>query len=266
MILVVSPKNAEATKLLVEAAHSLQIPMDVFDVQELAAMQFEVDFSKYKVLYIRQVHPYYKEIIQFAQDFKSLGKKVVDGSIAGGWLEVSKKYALDSLKKAMLLTPRTLWLEEALPAEFPFMLKWEYGFGGTDTHYIKDNTDLLAIVGTHEKPEWLWQEYIPAEHEYKVITVGYKSLPKILKFEYSEHSHRPDFGKWKAVDVSSEPNVVHLAETASRILQRELAKTDILQRDGDYYILEVNRSPGLDQYTSLTGINVAKEFIWYLVE
>ena len=58
--------------------------------------------------------------------------------------------------------------------------------------------------------------------------------------------------------------LTHLAEQSSRVLKRELAKVDILESRGKFYILEVNRFPGLKSFEEFTKYNATKEFLEYL--
>ena len=47
------------------------------------------------------------------------------------------------------------------------------------------------------------QEYIRADNEYKIITVGYKVLPVILKFKFNKKLGRAEFSKHDVIAVSS---------------------------------------------------------------
>jgi glutathione synthase/RimK-type ligase-like ATP-grasp enzyme len=78
---------------------------------------------------------------------------------------------------------------------------------------------------------------------------------------------KADFGTREVILSDEYKNVVDLAETGSRVLGRELAKTDILEDyEGKFYILEVNRSPGLrDGFEEGLGVNVVRGFLEYLV-
>ena len=51
------------------------------------------------------------------------------------------------------------------------------------------------------------------------------------------------------------------------ILKKEgRSHADILEKDGKFFILEVNRFPGLESFEKLTKYNVGKEFLKYLTE
>ena len=66
--------------------------------------------------------------------------------------------------------------------DFPLILKWQYGFGSHHVFLVADSNRLEEIVSLYPKDELIVQEYVEADCEYKIITVGYKSLPLITKY------------------------------------------------------------------------------------
>ena len=274
MILLISPKNVYATKRLVEEAKLKKVKMEVFDVADLVERKFEIDAKQYNVLYVRMPYlngspKYIPSIIKLAKKFKAAGKKVVDSVIAEGELARGKYEDYLKLKKSGLPIPRTnkqLTINNLQLTDYPFIAKWIYGFKGRGTFYISSRDDLKNIPSYIPKDELLAQEFIPAEYEYKIITVGYKALPVILRFKIDPKTHRSDFNKYDVIRGKAGQLISRLAGRASKVLGRELAKADILQKGKKFYILEVNRFPGLDSFEELTKYNIAKEFLKYLTE
>ncbi len=149
--------------------------------------------------------------------------------------------------------------------EKPIILKWIYGMRAKNVFLVKNEHKLEMIYNCYPKGELMLQEYIKADYEYKVITVGYRSLPVVVKFEIQNSKFQINFKTGKALNVKDvNPCIVELAEKASKILGRELAKVDILEKDGQFYVLEVNRCPGLKSFEKISNFNVAAEFVKYL--
>ncbi len=319
-ILVISPKGVYAAVRLAEEARSQKIEVSVMDMYELQSCAFKVDIKGFDVLYVRNpfsnnLAKHLPEVVDLAKQFRLAGKKVVDSVIAKGILAEGKWADYQKLEAAGLPIPKTDALLNFLLStfHFPLILKWIYGFKGKHTFLIKDQTDLDKVLERYPKEELVFQEFIPAEYEYKVITVGYKALPVILRFNIDSATKRPDFNKYLAIHTpttspryagysslkkeetlrsASEDSSVasptdkegwlakrdgvvgadkmqtltNLAEQSSHLLGRELSKVDILESKGKFYILEVNRFPGLDSFERLTGYNVAGEFIKYLAK
>lgn len=275
MILLISPKNVYATNRLIEEASKSNIPMAVLSMEELVDKNFEADIYRYNVLYIRSPFingspKHFPQIIALAKKFKAADKRVVDGVIAEGELGEGKMADYERLRNAKLPIPKTLNYELGIRNyEYPFIVKWTYGFKGRGFFFIQNKKDLENIPKHIPKNELMVQEFIDADYEYKVITVGYKALPAVLRLKINKKTHRPDFGQKKFVKGKELGNmkiteVIGLAEQASKILKRELAKVDILQKDNQFYILEVNRWPGLKSFEELTHFNAAQSFIEYL--
>ena len=271
MILIISPKTTYAAKRLAEEAEVAGLELRVMSLEELVAVNFKLDINEYSVLYVRNPYlngspEYLPQVVDLAKQFKAAGKKVVDSNITEGKLGAGKWEDYQVLEKAGLLIPQTDLLSHysLLTNHYPLILKWIFGFKARNVFLVEDENQLTKLLPQHPQSEWLVQEFIKAEYEYKVITVGFKALPVVLRFGINENGFRTDFKKSDVVDAESIPQIIRLAELASKVLGRELSKVDILQKGNQFYILEVNRFPGLDTFEELTKYNVVKEFVKYL--
>jgi glutathione synthase/RimK-type ligase-like ATP-grasp enzyme len=273
-ILAISSKETYAARRLLAEALVSNCNFVVMPIGELASRQFEVDPEEFDVLYVRNPYQdrsgkYLSGVVDLAKKFKNAGKKVVDAVIANGMLGGGKWDDYEALLSNGLPIPKTEMYNEQsqILKQERFILKWIYGFKGKNVYLAKKGDRILS---QHPYSELMLQEYVDAEFEYKVMTVGFKALPVILKFAINPKTKRPDFEKYQVMDLSVTKwdetlnEAVRLAELSSKVLGRELAKTDILERRGRLYVLEVNRFPGLDSFERLTKFNVAKEFMLYL--
>ncbi|HVY67851.1 MAG TPA: ATP-grasp domain-containing protein, partial [Patescibacteria group bacterium] len=168
------------------------------------------------------------------------------------------------LQEAGISIPQTTARPPVAAPRLPYILKWTYGFGGRHTFFISDQKRAATVAARYPAGELLLQEYVPAEFEYKVITIGYQALPVILKFALHPKTRRPDFKRYWVLKENAA--VTALAQRAAKELGRELAKTDIMEAAGRLYVLEVNRFPGLHSFEALTGYNVAEKFMDYLLK
>jgi glutathione synthase/RimK-type ligase-like ATP-grasp enzyme len=273
MILVISSKNSYATQRLVKEAKGKKLEVRVMDIQDLIAVNFKVQANGFDILYVRnpylnQSAQYLPNIIKLAKTFKAAGKRVVDANISSGFLGKGKWKDYQVLKKAGLPIPETYKYEQKIKFSKThpksYFLKWIYGFRGKGIFTVKSDMGESLIPNNVAKAELMHQEFIVSDYEYKVMCVGYKSLPVVLKFGMDKML-RPDFKNFKVLKKTTCNNVVALAEKSAKVLGRELSKIDILEKDGKFYILEVNRFPGFKSFEQLTKFNVAKEFLKYLM-
>lgn len=266
-ILLISKKKSYAAKRLTLEAKKAGVSLSILAANEITG----INPKNFDVLYVRD--PYVKQnpkflvkVIALAKKFKAAGKKVVDAVIVSGNLGEGKGADYRRLKRAGLAIPNTQVLSRrSIPKAWPFILKWIYGFKAKHTFLIQNQKHFNEVFEKYPKGELLVQEFVPAEFEYKIITVGYKALPVAIRFKIDNLGFRIDFSSARGISTLLLPaKLIQVAERASKALGRELAKVDILESKGKFYILEVNRFPGFDTFEELTKFNVAKEFIGYL--
>jgi glutathione synthase/RimK-type ligase-like ATP-grasp enzyme len=276
MILLISSKNLFATKRLVKEARIMKLGLRVLDLEDLIKFNFKVPVKKGDVLYVR--NPYLEgkadflpEIIQLAKVFKKAGGRVVDSNITKGDLGKGKWEDYKKLKLVGIPIPKTGLFQklktfslQAINYKLPAVVKWIYGLKGRSVFLVKNVEDIKRIPSNIPKKELLVQEYIQAEYEYKVVVVGFKVLPQVLRFKTLNTGLKIDYAKYELLERSQAKQVCNLAEKAAKTLGRELCKVDILEKNGKYYVLEVNRFPGLQGFENLMEYNVFKAFIEYL--
>jgi len=268
MILLISPKGVYATKRFIEEAKKAKVKLDAFDKEDLAKKNFKIDISRYDTLFFRQSFPYEKEIFNLAKEFVKAGKKVIDEPkiledvIAGKWRGYKK------LEKAGFPTIQSFLLKDDFNFKIlnskPYIIKWIYGLKGKEVFLVENENQLSSIIKKFPKEELIVQDFIKADYEYKVITVGYKSVPVVLRFKMEDEGFRVNFDDYQVIKKGDALEVVSIAEKASRVLKRELAKVDILEKDGKLYVLEVNRWPGLKNFEENTKYNLTRDFVSYL--
>lgn len=291
MIYVISPKNAYSSERLKYEAGIMSAKggsafggnylLKVIDLKWLMQNDFNLPCRRGDVLYIRNPYlngkaDYLPKIIKMAKTFKLMGGKVVDANIVEGEIGKGKWEDYRKLKKAGVSIPKT-WkyelgirnyggnLSPNLLALSPIILKWIYGMKAKGTFLISSEKDLRKIPSSIPKKELMVQEFIKAKYEYKVITVGYKALPVVLRFETMDSGFRANFEHYKVIKSQTLPKLIQIAQKSAKVLGRELSKVDILEDyKGKLYVLEVNRFPGLESFEKLTKHNVYGEFLEFL--
>jgi glutathione synthase/RimK-type ligase-like ATP-grasp enzyme len=278
-IFLISPKNVYVAQRLQEEALKQGIELHTQDIKQVVKEDFAINPAEYDALYIRQAFtdltrkmlPHeLEDLVGLAARFKKAGKAVVDENICTGDIGRGKYQALLQLAEANIKIPHTRLLSEIdldnKDMVYPLIAKWNFGSRAEHVFLIKDANQFAKISNKYPPEEILIQEYIKAEYEYKVFTVGYKSLPLVLRLPINHNKFLPDLRKPEVLSKEQAWEVVELAEKSSRILGRELAKTDILEAKGHLYILEVNRRPGFRYFEQKTKYNVAKDFINYVCQ
>jgi glutathione synthase/RimK-type ligase-like ATP-grasp enzyme len=245
------------------------LELKICEAREVAYSPHQFAPSDFDLLYIR--NPYFRgspeflpSIIELAERFTAQGRPVVDANLAQGNLGKGKMFDYERLVKAGVSVPQTQWFSAVKNIRLPVVVRWNFGLKAKGVFKVETQAELQVVQNRFLPKDLLLQELIVADFEYKVVTVGYKTLPKLLKFAIKPGGFGLDFSQVQILEASEKMPAVLLAEQAAKILGRELAKADILEKDGQLYLLEVNRYPGLKNFEQVTGYNAFRDFLAYL--
>ncbi len=269
MVLLISHKHLYSTRRLLEEAEKIGLAIEVLDPEDLLGGK-KPDPSHYQLLYVRSAFAHKSAaalpaIVNLAGQFEKFGKPVIDSGISRGNLALGKWHEYTKLKAADIPVPVTVpFLECSNEQLSNKILKWIYGMKARDVFFIGNRNEAEGILPKHPFSEWLVQDYIAAEWEYKVVCVGFKSLPVVVKYKSKTNALGMDFNSYSILKAESLPKVVDLAQKASKALARELVKVDIVEASGRLYVLEVNRNPGLSDFERASKYNAFGKFATYL--
>ena len=228
----------------------------------------------YDAIIIRSFMPYISETITIARLFKNAGKVVVDTSITDEGYAISKMHDYVLLASAAIGVPKTLQCFNPNEVEnyagsngYPCILKGIHGAEGRNVFKADSIQNLRRILWRYKPGELMIQEFLPAEFDYRIITIGYKALPVMVRRKPQPGEFRTNFDfKEEVIPIKTEDNLDMkvLAESAARILRREFSGVDIRYRQNMPLILEANRRPGFKGFEEATGYDVAGAFIEYV--
>lgn len=263
-ILLISPNNVYATNRLKEEALKQAITIEQFSVKDLVQNNLTINPKNYDLLYVRFAYPYFQEIFNLIEKFREASVRVVDDVASVFELDPNKLADGEKLFAAGISTPKTFAFAEIGKLSFPFILKTKFGFGKKEVFLVNNETEVEKVLENFNSEELLAQEFIQADAEYKVICTGYKSVEKVLKFKTLKDSFGIDNKNFAVLDKAEHRGVVGLVENGSKVLGKQLSKADVLESNGKYYVVEINRSPGFQSFEKLSGENIAEKFITYL--
>jgi len=216
---------------------------------------------------IRKFAPHISEAITLAQLFEQAGKLVFDAALCREGYSISKMHDYVQLSRQNIPVPRStqpmthaalLQLMGTYPT--PFILKGIHGTGGKHVHLVKDASATQALIASYPEGQLIWQEYLPAPYDWRVIVINGQALPVAVERRPVGDDFRTntDFdNQLRSVARTDNPALFDLAEQAARALTRSFAGVDLRQRGDELVVLEVNRRPGFQAFESCTGYNVA---------
>lgn len=267
------------------AACQLGIELDTLEISDLTFISAGNDAGvyhcgkdvtqTYDVLIARTFYPYISEALTVAQLFHTAGKRVVDASLTDEGFVVSKMHDYLVLAQHGIRVPRTWQLSDTarmtqLAAElgYPCVLKGIHGSHGTHVYLVNNDEELAARISTYPRGELMLQEYLPAAEDYRLIVLGYHSLPMMVCRQPVPGDFRTNVGLGHSVDarlVADYDGLAAIVEKSARVLRREFAGVDVRFYNGEPVVLEVNRRPIFENYETVTGIDVAGAFLMYVI-
>lgn len=146
----------------------------------------------------------------------------------------------------------------------PLVVKPSRGMKGEGVLLAADEVELEAALlpsgALHPPGALLVQEYVPHDHDVRVIVVGGEPLGAIERVPVADFRSNLHVGSTaRLADLTEEAGRV--AVMAAAAVGAEIAGVDMLPGEDGYVVLEVNSSPGFDGFESATGTNVARAIL-----
>jgi RimK family alpha-L-glutamate ligase len=232
--------------------------------------------DEYDVLIARTFYPFISEALTVARLFHTAGKMVIDASLADEGFVVSKMHDYLILAQHGLPVPRTWQITDpakisALASQlgYPCVLKGIHGSHGTHVHLVNNTNDIATKLASYSRGELMLQEYLPANEDYRLMVVGYRTLPLMVSREPTPGDFRTNVGLGHSVAahrVADFDGLGTIAQEAASVLRREFAGVDIRFHKGKPVVLEVNRRPIFENFERVTDLDVAGQFLQYVVD
>lgn len=203
--------------------------------------------------------------------------KVVDEYLwkVGGAMRKRKSTEAMMLLEAGVSYPKTVFVankQELLSIvsqrEKPLIVKSTSGSHGTGTFLIKKNEQLKRVLLGRERQNFMVQEYIPNDGDYRLFLVGYKVVAGFKRQRKEEKLilNRSIGASQRLEKIPKD--VVEEAEKAAEVLGVQIAGVDLVrdERDGKPVVIEVNQSPEFYVMERRTGKDIAQKIVEFLKE
>lgn len=219
------------------------------------------DISEYDLVYFEL---WYKAQQQALVATKYLAKKKVPffSKELSGILPITKVGELGILSDSKVPLPHTLLTSrrELLkifrknpPIVYPLILKAADGYGGKNNHLVRSYQDLKSILTDNKNVEYVVQEYIPNDRDYRCIVMGGKIRFVLERKRKKSDSHLNNTSAGAEGKEVSLKTLSKEAQTAvlraAKVLRRDsFSGVDLMihQGTGRPYILEVNQTPQIE--------------------
>lgn len=201
-----------------------------------------------------------------------LKKLIVDERLAKKLYIPSKMATSLVLSKAKLPLPlsfefpsRQEILKNIKALPFPLIIKDLQGSKGQNIYKINSKKELRVFLNQKENiSQFEFQEYLPTDGDIRILVIGDKVLGAMKRFVIPGdfRANISQGAKAEKFELTSE--VATIAKKAAKITETEFAGVDLIESDGKFYIIEVNRAPQFKGFRKYTGINPSPFVIDYL--
>lgn len=154
---------------------------------------------------------------------------------------------------------------------YPMIVKTTRGFGGEGVYMAQDREELLDVINNRliQRGNYICQEFIPNNFDYRIIVSAQENILSAEKRTRNENEYRNNVhlgASEEFIDANKlDDDLSDISIKATKALNLNWAGVDIVQStyDNKYYILELNRRPGLTRGS--TEITAAYEHIMNLL-
>ncbi len=154
--------------------------------------------------------------------------------------------------------------DQALQGEkdFPVMVKPNFGRLGEGIVKAHHGHELEITLG-ERATDYLIQDFLPTAQDYRIIVIGGRALPRMMKKKAREGSHVTNFSQGGIVtSEDTTPELADLAERAAAVFESDYCGVDIMYDEHNKpHILEINRSANFKGYHQATGDNVPLKLV-----
>jgi len=142
---------------------------------------------------------------------------------------------------------------------FPVVVKLPYGSLGQQVYLAKDKAELLSIVNSIPKEQFVIQEYIECNNtDTRVFVCGGKVVCAMERHNDNDFRSNVELGG-TCRKIEPDGELINLAEKTAKVLNLDFCGIDIVKSNGKHYLLEVNSNSMINGLSKVCGINPAEK-------
>ncbi len=249
------PSDDKAIQKFIKAAQGLEMEVDIIAPDDLRRL------AEYDALFIRETTNVNHHTFRFAQKAKALGLVVIDDpeSILRC---TNKVYLAELLKRHNIPTPQTFMLHsrnldqivDKLPV--PCVLKRpdsSFSLGVVKAESVADIREKVNQM-LEDSDLIIAQEFMPTPFDWRIGIIDNKLLYACKYYMarghwqiYNRSDNQEDYGHAETFPIEEIPAKLRmLSLKTAAVIGDGLYGLDIKEKDGKFYVIEVNDNPSID--------------------
>ena len=213
-----------------------------------------------------------EKILSISEFCKFRGAKIIN-SAESSFISSNKWLCRLNLTKNNIKMPKACLIFNKKDIEevvknlggFPILLKTFYGSKGSGVIFINDIYSLISVYDyfTALEQNFYLEEFIdsPQKHTVRTICMNKKAICSFIMTP-KEDDFRTNYAKGGHATIADD-KTEKIAVDVMKSCKLDFCAVDIIQDNhtGEYFVLEVNSSPGIEMAEKIIGKNIAKQFI-----
>ena len=264
------PSDKGAIDLFIKAAKELRISAEIIGSKDIG------NLNRFDGLFIRETTDIMNHTFRFAKKAEMEGLVVIDDSQSIVRC-CNKVYLHDLLTKKSVNTPATTILYKSKKLEdvykYPLIIKKPDSAFSAGVKKVNDFSELKTYTELFFKNSdlLLIQEYIPTDFDWRIGIINNEPLYACKYYmskghwQIIEHKDgKTTEGNVDTFDVHTlPPDLIKVALKACKSIGDSLYGVDIKERDGEYFVIEVNDNPSIEKglEDKILGNNLYKRII-----
>lgn len=141
---------------------------------------------------------------------------------------------------------------------FPLVLKEEFGSQGQQVSLIYNKEEIISKLNSSSQ-RFLLQEYIECDgRDIRIFVCDGKAICAMERHNSKDFRSNCGVGG-QGKEINLDFQMAEIAENAAKILGLDFAGVDLINKDGDYYLIEVNSNPLINNLEKACDISVGFE-------
>ena len=266
---IIGSTNSYGSKRILEEAQKRKHSAELVAIDDVLKKRKSLSEFDCALFYGISRHP--KEAGEIAAKLLKNKKIVVDEIIARGIIN-SKMNTCGKMQSAGIPYPKSFdfsSIEDAIKKiaqlDFPIVIKPLDGRKGRDIEMFDCMEEAAVYLSRNGTENKMAQEFIQNKgYDIRVIAIGGKALGAIKRVA-KKGEFRTNIARGASAEKTElTKKLRELAERAAQTMHYEFTGVDIIEGNGKFYVLEVNRSPQFEAFEKCTEINVAGELVKYI--
>ncbi|MBR5191926.1 MAG: RimK family alpha-L-glutamate ligase [Clostridia bacterium] len=161
------------------------------------------------------------------------------------------------------------WLKEIeKELKYPIIIKGSFGSMGSSVYKAENYEELKEISEEQKLNPHIYQQMVGESGvDYRVICIGKQAVSCMKRVNKTDfRSNIALGGVGEKIELERVPHLVEVANTCAKVLNLDYCGVDLLVDETGVYVCEVNSNAFFEESKRVTGVNIAKLYVEYILE